>query len=38
LARKNNPAKNMETTAIEIKRTEQMFHFKGAVESDKATT
>ena len=28
----------METTAIEIKRTEQMFHFQGAVESDEATT
>lgn len=38
LVRKNDPAKNMETTAIEIKRTEQMFHFQGAVESDEATT
>ena len=28
----------METTAIETKRTEQMFHFQGAVESDEATT
>ena len=28
----------METTAIEIKRTEQIFHFQGAVESDEATT
>ena len=28
----------METTAIKIKRTEQMFHFQGAVESDEATT
>ena len=39
LVRKNDPAKNMETTAIdhEIKRTEQMFHFQGAVESDEAT-
>jgi len=37
LVRKNDPAKNMETTAIETKRTEQMFHFQGAVESDEAT-
>ena len=31
---------NMETTStgIEIKRTEQLFHFQGAVESDEATT
>ena len=28
----------METTAIEIKRTEQIFHSQGAVESDEATT
>ena len=28
----------METTAIETKRTEHMFHFQGAVESDEATT
>ena len=28
----------METTAIEIKRTEQSFHFQGAVDSDEATT
>ena len=36
MIRKNDPAKNMGTTAIEIKRTEQMFHFhgQGAVESD----
>ena len=27
----------METTAIEIKGTEQIFHFQGAVESDEAT-
>ena len=40
LVRKNDPAKIMETiaTAIEIQRTEQMFHFQGAVESDEATT
>ena len=28
----------MGTTAIKIKRTEQMFHFQDAVESDEATT
>ena len=28
----------METTAIEIKGTEQIFYFQGAVESDEATT
>jgi hypothetical protein len=40
LVRKNDTAKNMGITAIEIKRTEQhrMFHFQGAVESDEATT
>jgi len=38
IGKENNQAKNMETTAIETKRTEQMFHFQGAVESDEATT
>ena len=37
MVRKNDPAKNMETTTIEIKRTKQIFHFQGAVESDEAT-
>ena len=31
MARKNNPAKNMETTGIELK-SEKLFHFQGAVE------
>ena len=38
IGKENDPAKIMETTAIEIKWTEQMFHFQGAVESDEATT
>jgi len=31
MVRKNDPAKNMETTASETKRTEQMFHFQHSV-------
>ena len=38
IGKEKRSSKNMETTAIEIKRTEQMFHFQGAVESDEATT
>jgi len=38
IGKEKQSSKNMETTAIEIKRTEQMFHFQGAVESDEATT
>ena len=37
MVRKNDPAKNMGTTAFEIKTTEQMFHFQGAVEIVEAT-
>jgi len=38
--KENRSSKKYGTTAhaIEIKRTEQMFHFQGAVESDEATT
>ena len=38
IGKEKRSSKNMGTTAIEIKRTEQMFHFQGAVESDEATT
>ena len=36
VGKENDAVKNLETTAIEIKRTEQMFLSQGAVESDEA--
>ena len=39
IGKEKRSSKNyVETTAIEKKRTEQMFHFQGAVKSDEATT